>query len=294
MGNRRNKGGGTGELDLEDVVSNPKLVDRIKELSEAEQSILLKQLDHRSVTEILKHRHHYAKDHARFGYFSDPHVGEKKFKEDVWVKMCRTFISEGIDMVYGAGDNLEGMSGREGQIYDLAQIGFNAQANYLAELVNAFPQLQFNCIDGNHDGWYNQKNNAGVIVGEEMRTRCPNWHFLGQMEADVELAPGITMKLFHANDGTAYAHSYKLQKLMESFTGGEKPNIVLSGHYHKHMAMWSRNIFGVEAGTLCGQTGWMRGKKIQAHIGYGIMDVWYNKTGVDHIDHTFYMDFEHR
>ena len=41
-------------------------------------------------------------------------------------------------------------------------------------------------------------------------------------------------------------NSYKLQKLMESFTGGEKPNIVLSGHYHKALYMFNRNIHGLE------------------------------------------------
>jgi len=280
------------EIDLTNV--DLRLVKRLQELNPTEQRALLNQFEERSTALILKHRHNYAKDHALFGYFADPHVGEKQFSEKLWVRMCHEFRKRGINTVYGVGDNLEGMSGRDGQVFDLAQIGFSAQVNYLEQLVKAFPDLHFHCIDGNHDGWYFRKNNGGVIVGEEMEKRCPNWHFLGQMESDVELYPGIVMKLFHANDGTAYANSYKLQKLIESFTGGEKPNIVLSGHYHKHLAQWNRNVFAVECGTLCGQTLWMRGKKIPAHMGFGVMDVWYNKTGIDHVDHTFFFDYDTR
>jgi len=100
------------------------------------------------------------------------------------------------------------------------------------------------------------------------------------------------MKLYHGNDGSAYAISYKLQKLIESFTGGEKPNIVLSGHYHKAMEMFSRNVFGFECGTLCGQTRWMRGKKIQAHMGFGIIEVWKNGRGIQRLRHEFFPYYE--
>lgn len=265
-----------------------KLIKRIEELSPKERQLIEKQLGTVDRTEILKHRHHYPKNHAKFGYFCDPHVGEKQFKENLWVKMCHTFMKEGITNVYGGGDNLEGMSGRDGQIYDLTHIGFSAQAGYLEQLVKAYPSLNFYCIDGNHDGWYAIRNNSGIIVGEELEKRCNNWHFLGSMEADVELAPNVTLKLFHANDGSAYALSYKLQKLIESFTGGEKPSIVIDAHYHKHLTAWIRNVFGIEGGCLCDQTRYMRGKKLAASMGFGIMDVWYDKKGIERVDHTWF------
>jgi hypothetical protein len=108
------------------------------------------------------------------------------------------------------------------------------------------------------------------------------------MEADVQIAPGVVMKLFHGNDGTAYADSYKMQKLIESFEGGKKPAIILSGHYHKQIAIFRRNVFGFECGTLCGQTRFMRGKKIQAHKGFGIIEVWVDRNGVARLRHEFF------
>ena len=269
-----------------------KLEEALSSMSDKDRRALLKSLGGVDKSAITKHRHHYPKNHAKFGYVSDTHIGQKAFKEELWVEAMRTFKREGIDTVYHVGDILEGMSGRPGHIYELAQIGFDAQIGYATELIKAFPDVHIFGIDGNHDEWYQGKGDAGVIVGHELEARCANFHHLGQMEAAVDFAPNVQLYLFHGRDGTAYAVSYKMQKLMESFTGGEKPSIILSGHYHKHLTMWNRNIFGVEAGTLCGQTPFMRGKKIPAHMGFGLMDVWYNSKGVKRIDHTFIPHFK--
>jgi predicted phosphodiesterase len=276
---------------LEDKL-NPKLLTRLSNLSDKERKILLKQLGGVDRSAILRHRHHYPTNHAKFGYISDWHVGHKAFREDVFVKAMRLFKREGIDTVYSPGDMMEGMSGRPGHVYELNHIGFTAQADYLEQLITAFPDVHIFGIDGNHDEWYQNKNDTGLVVGETIEQRCSNYHNLGQMEAVVELSPSVDLLLYHGRDGTAYATSYKMQKLMESFTGGQKPNVILSGHYHKHLTMWNRNIFGVEAGTLCGQTPFMRGKKIPAHVGFGIIDVWYNSKGASRVDHTFFPEFD--
>ncbi len=137
-----------------------------------------------------------------------------------------------------------------------------------------------------HDQWFFKKNDNGTIVGNELARAVKNYHHLGQDEGDIVVS-GIRIKLFHAGDGTAYATSYKLQKLIESFGGGDKPNIVLSGHYHKAMYMFSRGVHGLECGTLCAQTSWMRGKKIPAHMGFGLVKVTHNKRGVERFSHEF-------
>jgi len=79
-----------------------------------------------------------------------------------------------------------------------------------------------------------------------------------------------------------------MQKLMESFGGGEKPEILAEGHYHKALYMFNRNIHGIESGTMCDQTGWMRGKKIPAHTGFWILDIYHaKKGGVERINPQF-------
>lgn len=221
-----------------------------------------------------------------FGYFSDPHIGHKKFRTDLFDYMTRFFQREKPDFILNPGDHLEGMSGRPGHVYELSHIGFAQQFAYLKELYALLDEFPHYGIDGNHDQWYYKKGDGGVIVGEELEKALKNYHHIGQDEGDLEVS-GVKIKLYHGGDGTAYATSYKLQKLIESFTGGEKPNIVLSGHYHKALYMFSRGVHGFECGTLCGQTRWMRGKKIPAHMGFGLIRVVFNDKGVERLQHEF-------
>lgn len=225
--------------------------------------------------------------HFKYGYFSDPHIGHKEFKENVFHNMMVYFNQQGVDFVVNSGDTLEGMSNRPGHFYELEYVGFNEQINKAVELLSQIKAPIYG-IDGNHDGWYFKPQNMGVIIGEELQRRIPNYKNLGQMEGNLEPVNNLVIKLFHANDGTAYADSYKLQKLIESFSGGEKPSIVHSGHYHKSLYLFRRNVHGFESATLCGQTEFMRGKKIQAHVGFGIVDVYANPNGtITDLTHKF-------
>lgn len=221
-----------------------------------------------------------------FGYFSDSHIGHKMFQPELFDYMVKYFKREKPDFILNPGDHLEGMSGRPGHVYELNQVGFNQQFNYAKQLYGELDQFDHYGIDGNHDQWYFKKNDNGVVVGEEFQKSLKKYHHLGQDEGDL-VVNNIKIKLFHANDGTAYATSYKLQKLIESLSGGMKPHILLSGHYHKALYMFNRGIHGFECGTLCGQTGWMRGKKIPAHMGFGFVRVYFNHRGVERLLHEF-------
>jgi len=235
----------------------------------------------------------YFENKTRIGVFSDAHIGAKPFDEPFFRHMVKMFEKEKVSRIYNVGDTLEGMSGRDGHIYELSEIGFNQQFEKAKGLFSLFPkEMSIFGIDGNHDAWYHKKNNAGLIVGRELENNLSNYKHLGEDEADVSLRKNVTMKLFHPNDGTAYAISYKMQKLMESFTGGEKPEILLQGHYHKAMYMFNRNIHGIECGTLCGQTKWMRGKKIPAHKGFWIIDIEMGKGGIGSFKPTFYHGYK--
>jgi len=234
----------------------------------------------------------YSTSNLKIGVFSDAHIGHEMFDEPFFKYMAKTFRKEKVDRIYQAGDILEGMSGRDGQIYELSEIGFHKQMKKAVKMFGLLKGTEVYGIDGNHDGWYQKKANQGLIVGEILDEKVDHYHHLGQMEADVELKPGVKMKLFHGGDGTAYAVSYKMQKLMESFTGGEKPAVVLSGHYHKSLYMFNRNIHGLECGTMCGQTGWMRGKKIPAHKGFWIVDMKVGKSGIGMFKPAFYPGYK--
>jgi predicted phosphodiesterase len=229
--------------------------------------------------------------HLKYVYISDTHIGHNKFDEPLMMEAIKVANTHKVDFVLHPGDHVEGMSGRPGHVYELTDVGFHNQVNHAARLYNQF-NVPIYGIDGNHDYWYVEKNNGGCYVGRTLQTLVKGFKHLGEWEGDLEIGHGLKIKLFHANDGTAYADSYKLQKLIESFSGGEKPNIVHSGHYHKSIYLFRRNVHGFESGTICGQSGFMRGKKIPAHKGFGEVDVWFNKFGVQRLDHRFYPAYD--
>lgn len=86
----------------------------------------------------------------------------------------------------------------------------------------------------------------------------------------------------------SYALSYRLQKLAESFTGGKKPNILLSGHVHKMCYVFDRMIHCVSVPSLQMQTAWMASKKLAAHTGFLIIEFDSNANGVCNFQFRYY------
>ena len=87
----------------------------------------------------------------------------------------------------------------------------------------------------------------------------------------------------------SYALSYKTQKIIEAMSGGEKPNILVVGHYHKMEQLFYRNVHAIQAATLCAQTRWMRGKGIAAAVGGWIVELRVDDEGsITRITSTFF------
>jgi predicted phosphodiesterase len=225
----------------------------------------------------------------RFGVISDTHIGHCKFKEELFAQAAHDF--KDVDAILHPGDHLEGMSGRPGHVYELAQIGYQRQFARAVELYGLFDGKPMYGIDGNHDQWFKAKGDIGVVVGENLAQRVKNYTHLGEWEGDLKIN-GLWLRLFHANDGTAYANSYKGQQLVNSLTGGEKPHVIFQGHYHKSLYQFTRNVHMFDAGTLCGQTQFMRGKKLAAHIGYWVVTITWNATGVLKVENCFTSGYE--
>lgn len=261
----------------------------VANLDTEEAEVLRRQLDAPKRRKVGKFQHNFSNKRVRIGIMGDMHIGHQNFRPDMVDKAFKFYKREGVDAIYQCGDILEGMSGRPGHIYELSQIGFQPQINYAEQILSRAP-TDIHFITGNHDQWYLKKHDAGVDVGEELEKRLSHLHYLGMNEADVELAPGVIFKLFHPNDGSAYAQSYKLQKLVESFTEEEKPSILAEGHYHKALYMHTRGVHGYEAGCFEDQSEFMRLKKLPAHVGFWMVDLYFNKRGIDRVTNTFVTD----
>ncbi len=216
----------------------------------------------------------FPKKHVKFFAFGDAHMGHRGYRPDIKKKMMLDAKRQGCEFGVNAGDTIEGMSGREGHIYELTHIGYSAQMNYFAEQFKfGMPVYSIEAQDS-HSGWYHNKSNTGVDIGKELMRRSKDYKFLGYDEQDIILSNGLKIRLRHPGGGTAYAISYKMQKYVESISGGDKPHIIIQGHFHKSMQTFYRNIHCFDVGTLEEQSPFMKKKGTPAHLGYWILDVY--------------------
>jgi len=90
----------------------------------------------------------------------------------------------------------------------------------------------------------------------------------------------------------SYAISYKSQKRIDSLEGGDKPNLMFIGHYHKAEYIFYRNIHCFQSATLESQTPFMKSKGLAANKGFYIINLKTKKGQVDKITPTFYPAYD--
>jgi predicted phosphodiesterase len=224
----------------------------------------------------------------RIGGFTDPHLGSIYTEDWMMEKMFKEFEKEKVDFITCSGDITEGMSNRNGHVFECSEIGFDRQKDKAVEMLSMSPTPIF-MISGNHDRWYIK--NSGGDIAKDICKEVPQATFLGHDEGSIDLKGKAELRLWHGEDGNSYATSYRIQKVVESLTGGEKPNVMFFGHTHKQLYMYERMIHCYSMGSIQKQSKWMRGKRIAAHTGFWIIDIWVNDNGVAKIGgvwHPFY------
>lgn len=208
----------------------------------------------------------------RFGLIGDTQIGSAYQRLDALTAFYKHCAAEGISTILHAGDVLDGWRVYRGQEFELHPNGrsWPDQRNMFAESVPKIDGLTTIFITGNHDASF--KKLIGLVVGEELAAARPDWKFVGQDIADIvlrsESGHKLTVRLLHPGGGTAYAASYHLQKIIEAIPGGQKPDIIGVGHYHKSLWMPDyRNVSGFYPGTFQSQTPYMVQHSLAAHIG---------------------------
>lgn len=239
-------------------------------LSEQEAAHALKQLS----TPQKKHRTHTHKWNpkvVKIGILPDTHIGSKFFDEDIYMHSVEVFNRDNVDAVYHVGDIIEGMSNREGHVYELDIVGVTPQVNRACELLGEI-HADVYFLEGNHHEWARRKSNQGVEIGRMIEDGVDGVHKIGDMSADIRLADDLTMRLTHEGN-TCYAISYSGQKRINATEGGTKPNVWVNGHIHKSMYMQYRNIHYFEAGCMQRQTPFMAMKGSPAMLGFWRLDM---------------------
>lgn len=258
-------------------------------LTEEEAINYLKQV-RRPQRKVNLHEHLWNPKRVKLGMITDTHIGSKFFNYRAFEESVQTFNREGVDAIYHAGDVIEGMSNRDGHIYELERVGTTAQIKMACELLSQYKQPLF-FTTGNHDEWSKVKANQGVLVGEQIAAGIKGSEFLGEYTANVRLHPKVNLRLTHEGS-TAYAISYSLQKRINALEGGTKPEIIFNGHLHKATYMFYRNIHAFEGGTFQNQTPFMAQKGSPAHVGYWVFDIAMDKDGVKELTSKFFPHYK--
>lgn len=216
----------------------------------------------------------------RFGWLGDTHLCSKYERLDVLRDLYRRFATADLDRIFHAGNWIDGEA--RFNKFDIHRHGMDAQIKYLCDTYPKVDGLITYAITGDdHEGWYCQRE--GVDIGKyaenEMRALGrTDWVNLGYMEAFVPLThakSGQTsqLQIVHPGGGSAYATSYTVQKLVESYSGGSKPAVLLAGHYHKLEFINVRNVWCIQTGCTQDQTPFARKKRLHYSLGGGICEL---------------------
>ena len=227
----------------------------------------------------------YKEKEIAFGAIADTHIGSLYERLDVLNALYDRFEDYGITTVYHGGNFIDGECRfNKGDIY------VHGADRQIKNFVEKYPQrkgiITYFIAGDDHEGWYVQREkvNIGQITQDEAeRQGRKDLVYIGYMERDIELhqTKGYsTIRIIHGGGGSAYAHSYSSQKYTESLQGGDKPQIVLIGHFHKFEWCYPREVHAIQLGTTQDQSPFLRKKRIQAMVGGCVVWIKQNELGI--------------
>ena len=221
--------------------------------------------------------HEFKGERLMIGLISDTHLGSIYTNPDFLFAAFDEFRRKEVNFICHTGDVTEGSSHRAGHQFECSHIGYSRQLEHARDIFQVWDDTAIYMIDGNHDRWYIKGVGANIV--KELCSSMDNLEYLGHDEGNININ-GITIKLWHGEDGSSYAFTYRTQKIVESLTGGEKPNVLLCGHTHKAFYVFDRHIHCMSAGAIQKQSKWMRGKRHQSHTGFWVIEMLLGDSGV--------------
>lgn len=213
-------------------------------------------------------------DTVTFAALGDTHLCSKYERLDCLEDFYDTCVRRGIGIALHQGNYVDGESHLN--VHDLKVHGFDEQLRYVVQHYPQRPGVETLAITGaDHEGWWAKKH--GIDVGRTLQHKMreagrTDWHDMGYMECYIPIVNGKSgersmLLMQHPGGGSSYAYSYKSQKIVEGFQGGDKPAILLIGHYHKSLYSLVRNVYTFQTGCFLDQTVFMRQKGLEAHVG---------------------------
>jgi Calcineurin-like phosphoesterase len=191
-----------------------------------------------------------------FAVMSDLHFGSKYHLRAQLVDFVGKAQHAGAKVILLGGDLLDGCY-RHGR-WELTHHGFQDQVGDFVEGLPKGPQ--YYGITGNHDQTF--ENDSGMVVHEAINSAFraagrEDMHLLGARGAYMRFRGpgerrGVFVEAWHPLKGPAYALTYKLQKHVEGYSVGAKPDFLFTGHWHQQAGCLIRGVHAYSCGTFQG------------------------------------------
>lgn len=201
----------------------------------------------------------------KFGLMGDTQFGSKYAQITHLHRFYDICASENVDTVYHTGDITDGIKMRPGHEYELYAVSADEMRE---DVVKNYPKrdgIKTYFITGNHDA--SLYKHVGYDIGAAIAKDRSDMIYLGRDCAVINLTPECKLEMRHPWNGSAYATSYKIQKIIEAMEAESKPNILAVGHYHKQEYLFHRNIHAFQTACFQSQTPFTRGKGINVIMG---------------------------
>lgn len=209
-------------------------------------------------------------------FFGDTHGGSRCCAEHELADFIEKAYERGARDFIHLGDWVDGINMYRGQRFELKHTAVDDQIDLLLDILPQKKNLRYVGITGNHDDSIKKATGYAptrmivdraaardrrdiVMIGEEHGVL----HYGGSRPGE-----GIKIELIHPDGGPAYAQSYRIQRyLAEGIPPGDKPQIVLMGHFHQYVKVHIRNVYGFYTGCWQWQTRYLKRKHKHPIVG---------------------------
>ena len=222
------------------------------------------------------------------GVVTDTHLCSKEQQLHMLNSAYKYFYEHEIDTVLHLGDLVDGdySEKRKSQTYTRFCNGADEQSDYVIEMYPYVEGIRTKFIQGSHDETH--KINGGATLGRMIEHGRKDMTYAGQDHADVTIN-GVKIRMRHPGGGVSKYRSRSPQTTIDAMTSGNKPSILLEGHYHKSYYFEYRNVHTVLCPSLCYQSQFMERKDVSNIMGFYDVDIYSDEKG----DIQYFVPREH-
>jgi hypothetical protein len=189
----------------------------------------------------------------------DIHFGSKHHLSKPFLDFCGKAYEAGVREFLQVGDLLDGTYSHS--LYEQSARGFEEQVDVAFETLPKYKGVTWHFIQGNHDETFRQHTGLDVgrvIVDRFNARKRQDIVYHGARSAYMRMRAkgerrGLIVQLWHPGDkGAAYALSYGIQRKIEGYAVGQKPDLLAVGHWHQMGCFLIRGVYSISAGCWQG------------------------------------------